>query len=92
MSFILVGFGKRTRKDFGETGRVQQCIWCSNSVFYHLVRTNTWFTYFFIPIFPYRSEYRIECPICHNGLALKKAEIKAALRGTLNVYVSRDAD
>jgi hypothetical protein len=90
MSFILIGFGRRTRKDFGETGPVQDCFRCNNSVFYHLVNTKTWLTCFFVPIFPYRSEHRVECPICHNGVELKGAEIVAARQGTLKVYVSSD--
>jgi zinc-ribbon family len=90
MSFILIGFGKRTHKDFGETGRTLKCLRCSNPVVYHLTRINTYFTFFFIPIFPYRSAYRIECPICLHGIELRGSEIKAAKQGTLNVYVSSD--
>jgi zinc-ribbon family len=90
MSFILIGFGRRTHKDLGETGTVQTCARCSNSIFYHLVSSHTWFTCFFIPIFPYRSAYRIECPVCFHGIELRRSEIKAAKQGTLNVYVSSD--
>lgn len=90
MSFILIGFGRRTRKDFGATGQMQQCARCANTIFYHLVRTNSWITFFFIPIFPYRSEFRVECPVCLHGLKLKATEVKAAWQGALNVYVSRD--
>lgn len=51
MSLILIGFGKQTHKDLGETGSKQQCAWCSEQVFYHLAVVKTWFTYFFIPIY-----------------------------------------
>lgn len=41
MSLILIGFGKKTYKDLGETGPEQQCVWCLASVFYHLILTRT---------------------------------------------------
>lgn len=88
MSFILIGFGKRTRRDFGETGSEQRCFICFNPVFYHFIHLKTWITCFFVPIFPYRSEYRVECPICLHGIELRDAEIEAARQGTLKVYVS----
>ncbi len=90
MAFILIGFGRRTHKDFGETGYVQPCVRCANAVYYHLVRIRTYFTCFFIPIFPYRSEYRVECPVCLHGVQLRGTEIKAAKQGTLKLYVSND--
>jgi hypothetical protein len=90
MSFIIIGFGRQIRKDFGTKGHTQQCVRCTNSVFYHLVHTKTYFTFFFVPIFSYRSEYRVECPICHHGVELQGEEIEAAKHGTLKVYVSDD--
>ncbi len=92
MSFILVGFGKRTTRDLGETGSAQRCFRCTNSVIYHLVHTKAWFTCFFIPVFSYKSEYRIECPVCRHGIELRGTEIKAARQGTLKVYVPRESD
>lgn len=91
MSFILIGFGRQTRKDFGETGPEQFCFRCYNPVFYHLVHLKTWITCFFVPVLHYRSEYRVECPICHYGVELQGEEIDAARQGTLKVYVSRDS-
>ena len=90
MSFILIGFGRQTRKDLGETGYTQICPLCTSSMFYHLIRSHTWLTFFFVPVFPYRSEYRIECPVCHNGLKLNRSEVKAAKQGTLKIYVTHD--
>lgn len=90
MAFILIGFGRRTQKDFGETGYVLPCVHCSNNVYYHLVCIRTYFTFFFIPIFAYRSQYRVECPVCLHGVELRGAEIKAARQGSLKLYVSND--
>jgi hypothetical protein len=85
MSFILIGLGRKTSEDLGETGQEQKCVWCSSVVFYHLVLVRTWFTYFFIPLFAYRSEYRVECPLCSHGVAIRGNEIKAAKRGELRL-------
>jgi hypothetical protein len=41
MSFVLIGFGKATFNDLGETGPEQQCVWCSRIVFYHLILVRT---------------------------------------------------
>jgi hypothetical protein len=88
MSLILFGLGKKTYKDLGATGKEQSCVWCSCLVFYHLILIRTWFTYFFIPIFSYQSQYRIECPTCACGLELSSEEAKAAKRGELNLTIS----
>lgn len=86
MSLILIGFGKQPHKDIGETGREQPCAWCSRQVFYHLAVVETWFTLYFIPIYAYRREYRIECPLCGSGVAIGGREIDAARRGELVIH------
>ena len=83
MSLTIIGFGKTTTDDLGETGLDQPCLWCSTSVFYHLVLVRTWFTYFFIPVIPYRSEYHVECPACRNSIRITGGEADAARRGEL---------
>lgn len=86
MSFILIGFGKQTFKDLGETGQQQQCFSCSNHIFYHLILVRTWFTYFFIPIIPYRTQYLVQCPVCSCGIEIGGREVNAAKRGELRIY------
>jgi hypothetical protein len=85
VSLTIIGFGKVTTDDLGETGVEQQCVWCSVGVFYHLILVRTWFTYFFIPLIPYRSEYRVECPACFCGVNIRGEEVKAAKRGELRI-------
>jgi hypothetical protein len=92
MSFIIIGLGKKTFKDLGETGQPQQCFSCSVPVFNHLILVRTWFTYFFIPIFSYRREYRIECPACSCSVTIYGDEIRAAKRGELQVYTELTFD
>jgi hypothetical protein len=86
MSVILVGFGKKTYRHLGETGLEQSCVWCSGRVFYHLVLGRTWFTYFFVPLFSYGTEYRVECPLCGCGVRIFGDEVKAARRGELSLH------
>jgi hypothetical protein len=85
MSFTLIGFGKTTRDDLGATGKEQPCVWCSVRVYYHLILVRTWFTYFFIPVFAYRSAYYLECPACTRSVMLSRDEVKAAKRGELTL-------
>jgi hypothetical protein len=85
MSFILIGLGKKTAKDLGETGQQQRCFSCSQVVVYHLVIVRTWLTYFFIPVVPYRNQYFVECPACAQGIEIGGNEVKAAKRGELNI-------
>jgi hypothetical protein len=95
MSLFLISFGKQRRKDLGETGVEQQCVWCYRTIYYHLIVIQTWFTYFFIPIFSYRNEHRIECPSCTQGFNIQGEEIRAAKRGELRItrtFVTRSND
>lgn len=85
MALWIIGFGRVTTRDFGETGMEQECVWCSERVYYHLVRARTWFTYFFIPVIPYSTRYRVECPVCSRGLEIRDGEVKAAKRGELKL-------
>lgn len=85
MSFTIIGFGKVTSKDLGETGQEQQCVWCSARVFYHLILERTWFTYFFIPVLPYRKQYLVACPACGGSVHIGGEEVKAAKRGELRL-------
>ncbi|MDX6692671.1 MAG: hypothetical protein QOF02_274 [Blastocatellia bacterium] len=89
MSSVIIGFGRRTTKYYGEVTSLK-CPRCSNYVHYHLTHTRIWFTYFFIPIFPYHSEYRVECPICAQSILLQGEEIEAAKQGKLRLHVLHD--
>lgn len=94
MSFILVGFGKKTLKDLGETGREQKCVWCSNTIIYHLILIRTWFTCYFVRVFSYRSEYLIRCPVCAQSVEIYDDEINAAKKGELRIrsYTANSCD
>ena len=86
MSVTIIGFGKRTSKDLGEIGGGQSCIWCSAHVYYHLTLVRTWFTYFLIPVIPYRRTYHVTCPACGEGIMISGKEVQAAKRGELTLH------
>lgn len=81
---LIIGFGRRKKRDRGEIVQVK-CPRCSNTVFYHYTHTRTWLTLYFIPILPYRSERRLECPICSHGMRIFRNEIEEVRQGTMNI-------
>ena len=56
-------------KNFGPTFK-QHCNHCGNDDYWVLTRIMTWFTLFFVPIFPYSIKYFLSCPVCQYGLTL----------------------
>lgn len=89
----LIWLGKPKGKDYGATLR-QQCKRCHNDVFYHLVQTQRWLSINFIPILPFSSRYRLECPICAHGREVVGAEIetqkRAALLTAAHAYANKE--
>ena len=61
-------------KNFGPTFR-RLCNHCNNEEYWVLTRIMTWFTLFFIPVFPYEIKYFLTCPICQYGVKLDRAQI-----------------
>lgn len=66
---IIFGWGHQMIKNFGPTFR-QHCSHCNNDEYWVLTRIMTWFTLFFIPVFPYSIKYFLSCPTCQYGLTL----------------------
>lgn len=71
---IIFGWGFQTIKNFGPTFK-NLCGHCNNEEYWVLTRVMTWFTLFFIPIFPYQIKYHLTCPICQYGLKLESEQI-----------------
>jgi len=70
---IIFGWGHQTIKNFGPAFK-QLCSHCNNEEYWVLTRTMTWFTLFFIPIFPYSIKYFLSCPVCQYGLTLDSGQ------------------
>lgn len=47
-----------------------ECRNCSNSSWWRLVTERTWFTFFFVPVVPYRTRRMLLCEVCERGFEL----------------------
>ncbi|OJI07306.1 hypothetical protein BK005_01925 [bacterium CG10_37_50] len=70
---IIFGWGHQKINNVGPTFK-QQCSHCNNSEYWLLNKISTWFTLFFIPVFPYENKHFLSCPICQYGVELKSAQ------------------
>lgn len=73
--FFIFGFGHQKRKGYGTTGQIN-CPNCNNKVAWKLEKVSHWFTLFFLPVFPYKTNYVAYCPICHNGRKMPREEFE----------------
>ena len=68
---IIFGIKKRV-KDHGVVEKFT-CTNCNNESGWSLIKTHTWFTLFWIPVFPINfPEYFLMCPICRGAVTLDK--------------------
>lgn len=70
---IIFGWGYRRTKSIGPV-KESHCGRCNNSVSLELVKLSTWFTLFFIPVFPYENRKLLVCPICGAYEEISKEE------------------
>jgi hypothetical protein len=71
---IIFGWGFQTIKNFGPAFR-RLCDHCHNEDYWILTRIMTWFTLFFIPIFPYEVKHHLACPVCKYGFVLNGDQV-----------------
>ncbi|MDR1003300.1 MAG: zinc ribbon domain-containing protein [Oscillospiraceae bacterium] len=87
--FIIWG-SRIMRKALAQVGYFT-CPNCHNASAHALVRMRTWFTLFFIPIFPIFSRYYVVCPVCGASVQVDRKErdrILAAQEGILTANQS----
>ena len=77
--FFLFGLGKQTVKKLGRIGE-QTCENCHKPVQCILVKVADWFTFFFIPIFPYLTRYALICPLCDHAREVSRDEISDMIK------------
>lgn len=77
--FIIFGFGKVTRKDYGMIIN-QQCPRCGNESGWQLCLIRKWFTLFFIPVIPYEHHYCMMCPRCGGYREVDKGQFNEMVR------------
>lgn len=71
--FIIWGT-RNTEKVLGYLGTNFECGHCNNVSHYKAFCRKTWFTLFWIPIFPISVNYFVTCPVCNYGKKITKAE------------------
>ena len=79
--FFIIGLGSQTRKEYGKTP-AQLCGRCHNNTKRAIAKVTSWFSLFFIPIFPYKSQYLLVCPICGNARELEEEEFADLVRNS----------
>lgn len=75
--FIIWGF-RKTKKELGIVG-FYHCNRCNNDSNWRLLKIVSWFTIFFIPIIPYRTQYYVYCPVCQSATKVPKEEANRIL-------------
>lgn len=70
--FFIFGLGHPKRTSYGAVEQ-RECPNCHNTRAWQLEKVASFFTLFFLPIFSYKNEYRLYCPICKYGIKLDKA-------------------
>ena len=50
------------------------CYHCHNTTYWNIVKHQTRFSLFFLPILPIKSKYYFLCPICNHGDEITQSE------------------
>ena len=72
---IFFGWGKQTTWDVGPV-MSKICDHCHNETLWPLIRRTTWFSLFFVPIIPYKTEWWLLCRTCSYGIKLDDAQVR----------------
>ena len=62
--FFVVGIGNRKTKVLGPVEK-RVCPNCGREDWWELHRLRDFVTLFFVPVFPYKTQHLIVCPICN---------------------------
>jgi hypothetical protein len=70
---VIILFGiRRMRTPLGSV--MLLCQRCQRPSTHALFKVRTWFTLFFIPLFPFSVKYATACPLCGAGTYIDKAQ------------------
>lgn len=61
------------------------CPNCNNEERWELHKCKEWFTLFFLPVLPYKTEFSERCPICSYGYLLSEQEYASAMGGAVRL-------
>lgn len=73
---MFIVWGTREMRKVLAYTQVYTCPQCGNVHPFEVVRKGTWFTLFWIPIFPFSIKYYMECPICKVSNQMDAGEAK----------------
>jgi uncharacterized protein YbaR (Trm112 family) len=84
---VIMGWGGGDTKDLGEVAPAT-CPTCHNEVFLHQLHSTKQFSLYFIPLGNYSSNDYLACPICKQGLQLRKEHVAPTqrMRAATSVY------
>src|SRR5438552_17516393 len=74
---IIWGSRRGAARDLGPALAIR-CSTCAELEFWHLQRSVTWFTIFFIPLIPLLRQHFLLCPKCGIGMELEREGGNAA--------------
>lgn len=75
---LIFGYGPRAPKDRGAVAPLQ-CANCGNVTWYDLVTQRSWFSLFFVPVFPVRTTDALVCTTCQHAIPLGRPAATAAI-------------
>ena len=73
--FILFGWGHTRQQTVGPV-QEHKCEVCQHEKYWLLHKVSHWFTLFFVPVIPYRTEYVTFCPVCRNAKVLSRDQFE----------------
>ena len=70
---LIFGFGDRKMEQLGIVG-VMDCPRCHNSSPWPIHRERSYFSFFFIPLIPYKTRFLLSCPVCREAREISAEE------------------
>lgn len=77
--FLIFSLADRKTKQLGSAG-LMDCPRCNNTSEWLIHQQKTYFSLFFIPLIPYRSEYILSCPVCRQADTITEEEKERLLQ------------
>lgn len=78
--FIVFNFADQKIKHLGDAG-FMDCPRCANTANWPIHRCKTYFSLFWIPFIPYKTEYLLSCPVCRETRVIEESEKNRLLGG-----------
>jgi hypothetical protein len=70
---------------------VLQCPNCGNYAQFELHHRRVWFTLFWVPVFPYQSDFFLACDMCSRGVFLTREQVEKLRRESSHLVASAAA-